>query len=140
MWLNSDGEPHSWLQKLRNMKHGGSLSLDHSLDTNINKELDCLGIEVTKAKVDQNPTAKTKHCYIQAPFICQIDASKFTAPSTRTKFPCIPQDVKRRLKRGFEDKYISNEERNGNGKYCENILHNSIILILYLFLCLFVYL
>ena len=112
LWLNSDGDPESWLHKVKNLPNKGSLVLDHSLHTMITKGNDCLSIEVDKDDIGDNPKAKITSCYEKATFFCIRELS----PSRRTKFPCIPRKSHIREKRSSHDGEISTIKGIGKGK------------------------
>ena len=116
-WLNSDGKPYTWIQKLKNMENKGLMVLDHSLNTTFAKKEMCLGVEVRKTNINENPTAKAISCKQKSPFLCMVDSAKFTSPSKRTKFPCIPRNLHSRTKRGPDTNDVSLGEAKEKGKY-----------------------
>ena len=96
LWLNSDKPPHNWLDKLVS---------DDNLQNSITTKNECLGVEIRKDKINQNLAAKiiSSTCNKKEQFVCAVDASQFTSPSKRSRFPCIPQQPNNRAKRNSGD-------------------------------------
>ena len=113
LWVNSGEEPNTWLLVVNNLQKDGKLLFDPSLQSNIKRGKECLGIEVDKDNIGRNPTAKIVSCSEQFGFFCVREIS----PLSRTKFPCIPRKFNIRKKRRAKGERIIASAKEVNGKY-----------------------
>jgi hypothetical protein len=101
LWLNSKNTPHDWLKNIDTNSDSGSLVIDEDLANTVVQKNECIGLIVEKDELKGQLAAKITSwdCNSKASFACTLDASHFTKPSQRMKFPCIPQKNETRKRR-----------------------------------------
>ena len=94
LWLNSDEDRTTLVEKLTTLRKNGLFSIDDDVLKRISTtKNDCLGLTVIKDRMNNDMSAKITawDCNTKRALICSLDASSFTVPQKPVKFPCIQQ-------------------------------------------------